>query len=213
MGCVWQCNRKPTSIQEVIMRSLPDTIHRDFNFAEAPSPLGVLLLYEDLTTGIRAKQLVDQLVEHVNLVVSFRLDLRRFDLLPVPDLRGADTDQSLNSDILVLAAHGYDDLPPGVWAWLERWLGRNPEQPRALVMSLDERARNSAIASQIQFFLQAGASRAGVEVFSHFGSNYYSELDSAIAGIRYRAETTTTILDETLHRSGPGTLRFWGIND
>jgi len=195
------------------MGALTDTNRLDFDFAETPYPLNVLLLYEDVKAGMRAKQLVDQLVEHVNLVVSFRLDLRRFDLLPTDGVRVADADEALQSDILVLAAHGYDDLPPRVWAWLDSWFGSGPQQPRALVMSLDERARNSAIASQIQFFLQAAANRAGVEVFSHFGQNQYSELDSAIAGIRYRAETTTVLLDETLHRTGAGTYRFWGIND
>jgi hypothetical protein len=202
------------STKEFIMTPRPETSHRDFNFAEAPYPLSVLLLYEDVPTGLRAKQLIDQLVDHVNMVVSFRLDLQRFDLLPTGETRTSDADESLQSDILVLSAHGYDDLRPRVWGWLDRWLTTEPLQPRALVMSLDEHARHSATAGQIQFFLQAAASRAGVEVFSHFGHTRYSQLDSSLGGIRYRAQTTTTAtLDETLRRRGAGTYRFWGIND
>lgn len=191
----------------------PETSHRELNFVETPSLLSVLLLYEDLTTGIRAKQLVDQLSAHVNLVVSFRLELCRFDWLPVWQSRGAKSDEFLEWDIVLLAAHGRNDLSHRVWAWLERWFERPPDPPRALVMSLDESARSCAIANQIQFFLQTAATRAGIDVFSHFGQSRYSELETAIAGIQCRAETTTGILRETLHRTSPGPLRFWGIND
>ena len=195
------------------MRSASYTGSRDPSFRGGPSALNVLLLYEDAVTGVRAKLLVDQLVEHVNLIVSFHLSLCRFDMLSIPALRQLDPEESLSSDILVIAAHGHDDLPQGVRAWLERWFARNPEGSRALALSLDDRARGSSHANQIQHSLQAAGSRAGVEVFSHFGETQYSELDSAIAGIRYRAETTSMLMDEALHRSGSRSFRYWGIND
>jgi hypothetical protein len=112
-----------------------------------------------------------------------------------------------------VAARGQDDLPTTVWAWLERWMARDSLQPRALAMSLDESARNLPVSRQIQYFLQAGASRAGVETFSHFGEGPYSGLDSTLADIRYRAETSSALLNEALPRNGPGTFRSWGIND
>jgi hypothetical protein len=74
-------------------------------------------------------------------------------------------------------------------------------------MSLDESARNLPVSRQIQYFLQAGASRAGVETFSHFGEGPYSALDSTLA------ETSSTLLNEALPRHGSGTFRSWGIND
>lgn len=193
--------------------SLPDPDLRDCGFSDDPSSLSVLLLYEDAPTALRAKQLVDQLAEHAHLVASFQLSLCRFDLLDVPALRELDTGESCTLDLLLLSAHGDSDLAPAVWAWLDRWLVCNPERPRALVVSLDGHTRNSASANQILYFLQAAADRVGVEVFSHFGETHASELDSAIANIRYRAETTSALLDESLHRSGSQTFRFWGIND
>jgi hypothetical protein len=183
------------------MSAYEDCEMRNFGLIETPSSLQVLLLYEDASTALRSKQLIDQIVEHVNMVVSFRLSLCRFDVLDLPVLRQDKVEEVLDSDIVVLAAHGDDDLPLCVRAWLETWLDRNPQQPRAVVMSLDEQTRNSTSANQIQCFLQTSASQAGVEVFAHFGKSNCSELDSAIEGIRYRAETTTALLDETLHRS------------
>lgn len=180
---------------------------------EAPSSLQVLLLYDASSSAVRAKRLVDQLVEHVNLIVSFRLNLCRFDLLAAPGFGVLQPDHGLEGDIVFLAAQGDRDLPPGVWAWLERWLAHDPHQPRALVMALDQAARDLPVARQMQYFLQSAAYRAGVEVFSHFGQAPSSEFDTALAGIRYRAETTSTVLDESLHSRGAAGFRSWGIND
>jgi hypothetical protein len=195
------------------MKSLQDKDQFEAGSGEARCSLRVLLLYEKAASAIPAKHLIDRLVEHVNLIVSFRLNLCRFDLLAVPDIRGLEPDRLLDQDIVFLAARGQEDLPPSVWSWLERWLARDPLQPRALVMSLDERARNLPVSRQIQYFLQAGASRAGVETFSHFGESHWPGQDSALVDMRYRAETTSTLLNEGLHRNGFTTFRFWGIND
>ncbi len=195
------------------MKPPSDRHRREATFGEAPCPLSALLLYENAPCAIRAKHLFDCVVDHVNLIVSFRLSLCRFDLLSSAASEGAEPDSLLDQDILLLAAWGHQDLPPCVWDWLDRWLARDPVQPRALVVSLDEKARHFPIAQQTQYFLQAAAYRAGVEVFSHFGETNGSELDSAIADIRYRADTTSSLLDQTLHRRSSGEFRFWGIND
>jgi hypothetical protein len=189
------------------MKPLQDKDRDGAGSGEAPHSLRVLLLYENPASAIRAKHLIDRLVEHVNLIVSFRLNVCRFDLLAAPDIRGIEPDGLLDEDIVFLAARGQVDLPPTVWAWLERWMARDPLQPRALAMSLDESARNLPVSRQIQYFLQAGASRAGVETFSHFGEGPYSALDSTLA------ETSSTLLNEALPRHGSGTFRSWGIND
>jgi hypothetical protein len=193
------------------MRLLPDIA--ESAFSEFSSSLDVLLLYEDAPTALRAKRLLDQLVEHLNLIVTFHVLLRRFDLLDSPALDALDGGDALDSDIVLLSVQGSKGLPGSVRVWLNRWLALKPDQPRALVFSLDTAARDSAAANQTLFFLQAAASRVGVEVFCHFAQTERSEFDAAIESIRYRAETTTLLLDETLHQSGSLSFRFWGIND
>jgi hypothetical protein len=195
------------------MSAYTDREMRDFGLSEGPPSLQVLLLYEDASTALSSKQLIDQIVEHLNMVVNFRLSLCRFDVLNLPVLRQAKVEEVLDSDIVVLSAHGDDDLPLFVRAWLETWLDRNPGQPRAVAMCLDGQTRDTTAAKQIQCFLQTFASHAGIEVFVHFNKSSCSELDSAIEGIRYRAETTTALLDETLHRSDSSNPRSCSLDN
>jgi hypothetical protein len=193
------------------MRSLPDAEPENQGLGESPLPLDVLLLYEDATTALRGKQLLDLLAENGTLQADFRLDLWRFDLLGAAVLRHIDPQESLDSDIVVLAAHGQAPLPPAVQSWLQRWFDRNQGEARALISLLDESARHSIAASDTRFFLEGGANRAGITLFSNFVDAAETEFDTAVAGIRYRAETTSVLLDETLHRSG--SYREWGINE
>ena len=53
---------------------------------EARPGLDVLLMYEDLSTGLRARRLLDEVVTSLNLEVDFQANLWRFDLLGEPGL-------------------------------------------------------------------------------------------------------------------------------
>jgi hypothetical protein len=193
------------------MRSLPEADPQNPGFNEPPSSLSVLLLYQDAATALRGKYLVDHLAGDVNLAADFRLNLWRFDLLNLPALRQLDAEESLNSDIVVLSAKGQDELPASVCSWLELWFARNAPSPRALILLSEDRPRHALTTTESRYFLEASARHAGVEVFSSYADSDLSELDEAIASIRYRAETTSVLLDETLHR--PGSFRDWGINE
>ena len=86
------------------MRSLPNADPENQGLGELPLPLDVLLLYEDATTALRGKQLLDLLAGNGTLQADFRLDLWRFDLLSAAVLRHINPRESLDSDIVVLAA-------------------------------------------------------------------------------------------------------------
>ena len=112
------------------MRSLPNADPENQGLGELPLPLDVLLLFEDATTALRGKQLLDLLAGNGTLQADFRLDVWRFDLLSAAVLRHINPRESLDSDIVVLAARGRI-LPPAVQSWLHRWFDRNQGAPRA----------------------------------------------------------------------------------
>ena len=182
-------------------------------FNDETPTLRVQLVYEDSQTGLRAKEALESLADHLNLEADFYIGLSRFDLLREHEFRELAAREAEGANILLLSAHGQDALPPGVLSWLEQWLARNAGEPRALVVSLDPGSEGSPAAGQILASLESAAQPAGVYVFPHLGQVTEPDSQTTIEDIRYRAETQTGLLDEALHRFELGSHRDWGINE
>ena len=173
--------------------------------------LSVLLIYEDFSTGLRAKLLCDQVVNSLKLEVDFRVSLWRFDILREPALLERATDEAAKADIVFLSAHGPSDLPTAINLWFNQWLERRRDEPCALVVPLDVNAQDSAVAAQVIGWLQAAAGPKGVTVFPHFGEPPPSEGDLTIEAIHRRAHTKTATLDDI--QRWPGSNSHFGINE
>ncbi len=173
--------------------------------------LKVHLIYEDTETGLRAKQAVDRLGERFNLETDACLNPWRFDRLWEPTLREQALNEAAEADILLVSAHGQDELPPAILAWLEQWLASDHAGPRALVLSFDARARGSTGANQILASLHAAARLAGVDVLPHFGATLTPDWEMTIEDLHYRAEAQTVLLNDALLQVEQHTR--WGINE
>ena len=180
--------------------------------SEMPSRLlDVVLVYEDLATGLRARQAFDHLVDQLELEADFRLNLWNFGLLRDPAHRQEAAREASDADIIVLSAHGQGELPAQVKAWLRQWLDLNAEHPTALVASLDESVKDQSSENRILAHLRSLAAEAGAELILHFGPPARLETDLTVESIRERVETTSTLLEEILHRRAP--YPRWGINE
>ena len=195
-----------------IMKSIAVTADETAFNDEAPT-LRVQLVYEDAQTGLRAKQALESLAEHLKLEADFHIGLSRFDLLREPAFRELAAREAEHADILLLSAHGRDVLPPGVLSWLEQWLARHGADPRALVLSFDPDAEGSPGANQTLALVETAAQPGGVDVFPHFGETPRSDREAAAKDIHYRAETRSVLLDEALWQVEMDSRRHWGIND
>jgi hypothetical protein len=162
---------------------------------------------------LRARRALERLANHLRLEADFHIQMSRFDLLREPVLREKAAREAAAADVLLLSAHGQLGFPPAVHSWLEQWLVVRVHAPRALVVSLDADAEDSARANQIIEMLTAAAQGSGVDLFPHFGEALDPEWELSAEDIHYRAETTTALLDETLHRMEKASHRFWGINE
>jgi len=180
--------------------------------SEMPSRLlGVVLVYEDLATGLRARQAFDHLVDQLELEADFRLNLWNFGLLRDPAHRQEAAREASDADIIVLSAHGQGELPAQVKAWLREWLELNADRPTALVASLDESVKDQSSENRILAHLRSLAAEAGAELILHFGPPARPETDLTVESIRERVETSSALLEEILHRHAP--YPRWGINE
>jgi hypothetical protein len=175
--------------------------------------LDVLLMYEDLSTGLRARRLLHEVMNSLNLEVDFQANLWRFDLLGEPALLELAADEAAKADIVFVSAHGQHDLPAAIHLWFNRWLARKGSEPCALAVVLDPNTRNAPARNRMLEAMGTVGGPAGVEVFVHAAEAPESHWESAVQDIHWRAETRTAVLEEILHRSELSSYRNWGINE
>jgi len=171
------------------------------------------LMYEDLSTGLRARRLLDGVVTSLNLEVDFQANLWRFDLLGEPALLELAADEAAKADIVFVSAHGQHDLPAAIHLWFKQWLARKGSEPCALAVVLDPSTNDAPARNRMLEALGAVGGPAGVEVFVHAGVAPESHWESAVQDIHWRAETRTAVLEEMLHRAELSSYREWGINE
>jgi hypothetical protein len=173
--------------------------------------LDAVMLYEDYSTGLHGKGVLDGAASLFPGAPHFNLALWRFDVLRAAIVRELALHKASVADLVVLSAHGRGALPEIVKVWLERWFRQKSDEPRALMVSLNEDSRESASAAQIIAWLQAVAKAGEVAVFPHFSKTPCSERKPAVQTIQQRAHPRTTKVDENWH--WPQLQSHWGINE
>jgi hypothetical protein len=86
--------------------------------------LDAVLIYEDLRTGLRAKNVVECAGRRLPRAPSFNLAVWRFDVLQEAGLRETALNEASVAVIVLVSAHGSRDLPNVVSDWLRQWLKR-----------------------------------------------------------------------------------------
>jgi len=175
---------------------------------QAPTPLHGVLVYEDLTTGLRAKAVFDHLRTQVDAGVDPRVELWRFDLLESPDVRQEAAQAAADADLLLLSAHDGASLSPAVRHWLDEWLGRRENRPCLLVLSLDRGAAASPGTRQCLADLQGLAEQGGLDFLPHFTEEPQAGWDLDRQGPAGRAPDSSD--DAVRHHETPSR---WGLNE
>ena len=178
---------------------------------EGQMTLDAVMLYEDLNTGLRGKGVLDGAARLFPGSPHFNLAIWRFDVLQAAIVRELALHKASVADIVVLSAHGGRALPKVVARWLRHWLGQKRDEPCALMVSLNEDARNSASAALIISSLQAGAKARDVSVFPHFSKTACSEGTLTVQNTQRPEHTHTTRWDDRKH--WPEMQSHWGINE
>jgi len=169
------------------------------------SALKVLLLYEDLTTGLQARQLLEGIASRLDLEADLDLRLWRFDLLREPALLERAVSEAAEADVVVLSAHGSGDLPPAVRLWLGQWLARKGDRPLALAVVLDPDMEREPAPTRLLESLRGLSGTAGVEVFLHRAQGPQPAATSQ--GLHPLPKSSHSQFEDSW------SLREWGIND
>lgn len=175
--------------------------------------LQVVLVYEDLSTGLRAKQILAALISQFPFEIDFDLELLRIQLLKDLTLFEQAVHRAAKADIVFFSAHGSSELPATLTLWFQRWLAAKGKRTSALAVSLDPAGVNSATRARTLEFLQALARLAGVEVFLHQVQAQPTEAASRPGEAQNQTSTKTAARDNSLYQPENQMYRDWGINE
>jgi hypothetical protein len=180
----------------LVMECFPAGIlaQSDKNGEEDAATLEVLIVHEDLATGLRAKHALDHLADEPGVKLHFVVKLWTFKMLRDPLLRGHAVTDARAAHILFLSLHGHLELPLTVCDLVDHWSADREKQPIALVVSLDEGVRGSAVADATLEYLRTKAVAGGVDLFPHFGAPPSAAWNWASQGVPFQDDARQTAL-------------------
>jgi hypothetical protein len=97
----------------------------------------VVIIYEDLETGLRAKQLQDRLLSQDQGGGKFSQELWSFEVLSLPEWREAAARAAAHADMVIVSVHGRGKPPASFNACLAGFLQYQPAPGGALVAMFD----------------------------------------------------------------------------
>lgn len=140
----------------------------------------VAIIYEDRAAGQRAIGAFRCLNEHLENDFELRNNLWSFELLRIPKIRDLASRDMASADMIIVSAHGHEDLPTEIRTWMQKCLPRKKSHGGALVALFDSADENVSISPAL-LFLKEIADRARLDFFSHGaqlpGSRFNSSVD------------------------------------
>jgi hypothetical protein len=133
------------------------------------SALEVLLLYEDLSTALRARHSLDRLPGQLGGETGLNTRMWRLDLLRQPLLAEQAAIEAAAADVIILSLHGRTALRAEARNWLTRWLDRKEDRPYALAALLDAETATPHGRNPVVAYLKRVATTAGADLFCGCG--------------------------------------------
>jgi len=81
----------------------------------------VVIIYEDGSTGKRAKLFYDKLIHQLEDECVFSLQLWSFQVLAIPEIRKPAANSIAEADFVIFSLRGEAELPPRLRMWIETW--------------------------------------------------------------------------------------------
>jgi hypothetical protein len=128
--------------------------------------LNVLVVYDNLVSGIKAKDLCDRLAQHFKTSCPLRLSFWSLFALRLPTLAGAAAEEAAQTDLLIVAVDGDAALSPPVKSWISRSTRGLRSHAGALVAQFHGIVRMNQETAPAYECLKHIADDAGVDFFS-----------------------------------------------
>jgi len=171
------------------------------------STFNVVIAYEDFDTGKHARKTYDFLARHLGEEYRFSNQMWKFDVLGVPKLKQMAAKDAVAADIIIISAHGTNELPPEVKGWIELW-SKEKVHAMALVGLFDagECAHNP-----VRTYLEEVTDHLGLEFFAQPGL-WPASAEEARQPLAWEPNgKALSVLANLVHEDKE--ISCWGINE
>jgi hypothetical protein len=169
----------------------------------------VTLAYQDLPTGLHARQFLNHVVDHCQLGADFNLTLWKLEMFHVPEICEQGIIAASNSELVILSLRGDIGLQAETEHWLRHWINRREEES-ALAVLIDSDMQRLDSVGQTLFRLQDLTRFSQVRLFVGFVPSA-----PAVPAANWKSESehTETILAVRHDAPHPHAVREGGINE
>lgn len=103
-----------------------------------PSPqFEVVLAYQDLPTGLHARQFLNHVLDHCQLASNFKLTLWKLDLFHLPEICDQAVHAAGEAALVLLSLRGDIGLEVNTEKWLAQWIQLRRGEESALAVLID----------------------------------------------------------------------------
>jgi len=132
------------------------------------SGTGIVIIYEDRATGLRAKRFADMLAASLGSECDCGMALWRSELIELPELAHEIARDAAASEFVIVSLRSDTSLSIATKDLLESWLALAAGGPSSLIALFDPVRTLVRFAESARFYLRQVATDAGVAFFGDF---------------------------------------------
>jgi hypothetical protein len=133
-----------------------------------PPRFEVALVYQDLPTGMHARQFLNHVLDHCQLAAEFSLTLWKLDLFHLPEICEQAVLAACEATLVLLSVRGDIGLETTTENWLAQWIQRRGDNECALAVLIDCDMQRLDSVAQTLFRLQDITRSSQVRLFVGF---------------------------------------------
>jgi hypothetical protein len=127
----------------------------------------VVIIYEDVPTGKRAKLFYDKFIHELKSDCVFSLQLWSFQVLAIPEIRESAAHSITQADFVILSLHGAAGLPARMRQWIETWSRQISDRGPALIALVDKSMAQDGQNALTLAYLRSVAQTSRAAFFGH----------------------------------------------
>jgi hypothetical protein len=170
----------------------------------------VALAYQDLPTGLHARQFLNHVLEQCQLGTEFNLTLWKLEMFHVPEIYEEGVNAAGDATLVILSLRGDIGLESNTEQWLKQWIERRTEES-ALAVLIDCDMQRLDSVGQTLFRLQDLTRLGHVRLFVGFVPLIPRTPDSAWRPESEHTETILAVRKNPAH--SPDSIHEGGINE
>ena len=144
-------------------------IFSEENYSSTPeSHLEVALAYQDLPSGLRARQFLYDVLNLCHMQVEFSLTLWNVGLFHLPEILEEAVFNACEANLVVLSLRGDSGLEPQTETWLNEWIMRHSDEESALAVLIGCDEQRLDLIGQTLLWLQHVTRPTEVRLFVGF---------------------------------------------